>query len=221
MLVTKRLFLVERGALCTSSLCAAFRPPARSFFSCSHPSRRRSRTPGNLAGACRRRRIPGRCHAGRLHAGHGHHRLRCSVPGLSLCRVGGDIVTSGSPLSFAITGDTSLTAVFEAVEEPTRSLKCTPSSSRRTSGTSCAIRAGSLRTRRPGHALRRPNRRLRLRGWSGDVPEGTDPHDSELSLTMDADVEITAGFERPPRSRPMPPLPTARPVVPSACSSGR
>ena len=117
-------------------------------------------------------------------------------PGFRFVGWEGDYVVADSELTFPITADTSLTAVFEAAAEVTTGFEVLVTSEPQGAG---------WVTREPADVAYNPGEVVTLAavaadgyvfaGWAGDVPESAALAQPELQLTVDEDLEITANFE--------------------------
>jgi hypothetical protein len=119
-----------------------------------------------------------------------------AFPGYRFVRWEGDIAATESALSFEVTADTSLTAVFEWVGVETAAYEVRVVAEPQVGGsiTRDPVKASYL----PGDVVTFTAIAAEgyvFAGWTGDVPEEAEVASAELSLTVDDDLELTAVFE--------------------------
>ena len=117
-------------------------------------------------------------------------------PGFEFVGWEGDIAASESELTFAMTADTSLTAVFEVASEVVTEFQLFVVSEPQSAG---------WVTTEPAKVAYSPDDEVVLTAipaeghvfaeWSGDVPDETDLTQPQLQLVVDDNMEITANFE--------------------------
>jgi hypothetical protein len=108
----------------------------------------------------------------------------------------GDISATENHLTFAMTADTVLTAVFAVApdEDPEYEVLVVA----QPQGTGYVTRDPVVTAYAPGLEVTLtavPGDGYVFAGWSGDVPEGGDLSQPELRLTVSEDLDITANFE--------------------------
>ena len=117
-------------------------------------------------------------------------------PGFAFIGWEGSISTTDSVMTFEITADTCLTAVFEESDaEPTEFLVLVVSEPQE----------GGYVTRDVPKVAYEPGEDVTLSAipatgyvfayWSGDVPEGAELTSPQLQLSVDQDLEITSNFD--------------------------
>lgn len=108
----------------------------------------------------------------------------------------GGISASESQLTFEMTADTSLTAMFEAMAEVSTEYYLEVVSEPQDAGWVARDLAKSAYDPDDEVTLTAiPADGFVFAGWSGDVPEEADLSQAELHLLMNGDLDIIAGFE--------------------------
>ena len=118
-----------------------------------------------------------------------------AFPGFKFVGWEGDIAIEDAELSFPITADTSLTAVFEAATEVDTEFELTVVADPQETG---------FVSLDPAALAYEPGEQVTITaisasgyvfaGWTGDLPEDADADAAELVVVMNDDLELTASF---------------------------
>ena len=117
-------------------------------------------------------------------------------PGFEFVGWEGDISTTGSELTFAMTADTALTAVFRVTADATAEFEVLVVSDPQNAGWVALDPARVAYT--PGDEVTLtavPANGYVFAAWSGDLPDETNLNQLQLEVTVNDDLDITAHFE--------------------------
>jgi hypothetical protein len=119
------------------------------------------------------------------------------VPGFEFVGWTGDIESPDSSMTFSMSVNTELTAVFQELEYPEGTVLHQLTAFVEPSGAGTIVREPALFDYVGGTEVTLDayaSEGQVFTGWSGDLPEGADPQDPTLVLVMDDSLSVRANF---------------------------